>query len=107
MFGEPTLVCLMCWNVSAVKRLDRKGRPYITCLSCGTKIFTRMGDAALIGYAKAVDFLTADKALFAQRQQEVVRARAQFDVTQEQKLTSQPPAVQQPARTEVESADPR
>ena len=45
------LNCLHCLGVgSAELRFDRRGRPYLTCTACATRVFTR-GRAALAGSA--------------------------------------------------------
>ena len=38
-------ICLCCLVPSAVVKLDKKGRPFVACTSCGTMIFSRGGIA--------------------------------------------------------------
>lgn len=37
--------CLCCLVPAAVVKLDKKGRPFVACTSCGTMIFSRGGIA--------------------------------------------------------------
>jgi len=45
MSDEMRGACLGCGTVSMVLRFDKKGRPFLTCKTCGTKIFTPMEGA--------------------------------------------------------------
>lgn len=46
--------CLCCLTPSAVVKLDKKGRPFVACISCGTMIFSRLGT---VGAYAAVETL--------------------------------------------------
>ena len=47
-------VCLCCLVPAAVVKLDKKGRPFVACTSCGTMIFSRGGH---VGTHAAVETL--------------------------------------------------
>lgn len=47
-------ICLCCLVPAAVVKLDKKGRPFVACTSCGTMIFSRGG---AVGTHAAVETL--------------------------------------------------
>ena len=46
--------CMCCLVPAAIVRLDKKGRPFVACTSCGTMIFSRCGT---VGAHSAVETL--------------------------------------------------
>lgn len=58
MAGTVTL-CIFCMQPTMAVKVDRKGRPYLSCLACNTRVFLR-GQHHMHGYAMAVKTLLAD-----------------------------------------------
>lgn len=69
--------CPCCLFDMMKVRLDKKGRPFFQCFSCGTIIFARLGD---VGIHTVANVLTA----LAGSQETVTQARAEALRTAEQ-----------------------
>lgn len=50
------MLCVFCLNATMDLRYDKRGRPFLACLGCGTKVFTR-GLQALGNYAVIAESL--------------------------------------------------
>jgi len=55
-----TTWCLMCFQPHMCLRYDKKSRPYLKCLACGTVIFMPLGGISLSGYNAAVARVVRD-----------------------------------------------
>ena len=55
MAGEVTL-CVFCACNSMRSLLDRKGRPYLSCYRCGTRVFVK-DFIGVAGYGRCVESL--------------------------------------------------
>lgn len=49
------VLCVFCGHGTMGVRFDRRQRPYLSCFACGTRIFTRGGMLALLGYISCVE----------------------------------------------------
>lgn len=45
------MLCSVCLNMTLTVRYDKKGRPYMSCGTCGCKIFLKNGMMGIQNYA--------------------------------------------------------
>lgn len=74
--NENAYTCPCCLFKLMRVRLDKKGRPFFQCGSCGSILFARLGDVGIFTVANVLRMLDANPEVIAHARAEALRAAA-------------------------------